>query len=127
MTLPNALTDGDGDVVVEPVELPDSHTVTVPDGLEDVDEVRVGEKVGEPVVDKEAVIVPDCETVPEPQGETLREPDTVPHALAVVEGEDDVETDVVTDTLFERKADKVARAEIVDDTVDDMESVPDAD
>ena len=127
VTLPDALTEGDEDVDVEPVVLPDSHTVIVPDGLKDVDEVREGDKVGDPVDDKEAVIVPDCETVPVPQGETLREPEAVTHALDVVDGVGDVETDVVTETLFELVADEVSGAENDDDTVDDMESVPDAD
>lgn len=79
------------------------------------------------VVDTETVPDPDCETVPELQGEALWEPDAVPHALTVVDGESDVEPVALTDPLFEPDTDAVADVENVIDTVDDGELVPDVD
>ena len=64
--------------------------------------------------------------MPVPQGDALWEPDMVPHALAVVDGDVVVETVTLTDPLLELVTDEVAEVDNVGDTVDDAESEPDA-
>ena len=125
--VPHALTDGDEDAVVELDTLLDPLMETVSDGLMEVDEVREVEKVDEPVVEEVTVIVPDCETELVLQDEALWEPVTVPHALAVVDGDGVVDIDVVTVTLLELIADDVSKVENVTDTVEDIVNEPDAD
>ena len=97
--VPDELMDGDGDVVVDPVALTDPLTETVPDGLNEVVAVDEVDIVPEVVVDAEIVLDSDCETVPVPQVDALWVPDTVPHALTVVDGDGDVETVEPTDPL----------------------------
>ncbi len=80
------------------------------------------DSVAEKVADVEDEPDTDCETELVPQDEALREPDTVPHALVVDDGDGVVEVDVQIDALLELVTDGVIDVENVDDTVDDAES-----
>ena len=57
--------------------------------------------------------------MPVPQGDALWVPDTVPHALAVVDGDIVVETVTLTDSLLKLVTDEVTDVDNVDDAVED--------
>ena len=107
--------------------------VRVPLSVPVIDALKVADTVGEVdnvediVDDGESVPDPDCDIERVPQGDAVKDTDTVPQALAEGDGDDIVEPDALSDQLFELHPDDVYELDKVVEIVGEVECVPDPD